>query len=48
MASLVIYAYDTFFVALKPSIPINFFTILLVSIFDIPAMIGLILFSFAF
>lgn len=48
MASLFIYAYDIVTVSLKPNIPINLFTVSLVSVFGIVAMFGLILFSFFF
>lgn len=48
MAALIIYAYDSFIWPLNIIIPINFFNILLVSVFGIPAMFGLVLFSFVF
>lgn len=47
MAALLIYAYDSLTV-LNTSIPINFFTLSLVSFFGIFAMFGLIFFSFLF
>lgn len=48
MAALIIYAYDSFVWPLNIIIPINFFNIILVSIFGIPAMFGLVFFSFMF
>ncbi|MCI6266305.1 MAG: pro-sigmaK processing inhibitor BofA family protein [Erysipelotrichaceae bacterium] len=48
VAALLIYSFDVFAVSLNLSIPINFITILLVTIFEIPALICLILFSLVF
>ena len=48
LASLFIYSFDVFAVSLNVSIPINIFTILLVSFFDVPAILFLFLFSVTF
>ena len=48
VAALFIYSFDVFAVSLNLSIPINFITILLVTIFDIPALMCLVLFSLTF
>lgn len=48
MSSLFIYAYNVLTLSLNTYIPINFFTLSLVSIFGAVAMFGLILFSFLF
>lgn len=48
MAAVLLYAYNQFAVSFNAIIPINFITILSVSIFGIPAMVGLILFNFMF
>ena len=48
LAAVLIYSFDVFGVSLNLSIPINYFTILLVGLFDFPAIICLILFSMAF
>jgi len=45
VASLLIYSFDVFTMSLGFNIPINFVTILLVSIFDFSALICLFLFS---
>ena len=45
---LLIYSFDLFVVSLNLCIPINFFTIFFVTLFDIPALMCLILFSFTF
>ena len=47
-SALLIYSFDVFTVSLKLSIPINFITVLLVTLFDIPALMCLVLFSFTF
>ena len=47
-SSILIYSFDVFAPSLNIVIPINFFTILLVVLFDIPAMLCLIIFSLAF
>ncbi len=47
-ASILIYSFNTFGVSLDLIIPINIFTVLLVTFFDIPAMICLILFFITF
>lgn len=48
VAALLIYSFDVFAVSLNLSIPINFITVLLVSIFDFPALICLVLLTFSF
>lgn len=48
VASLLIYSFDVFTVSLGFSIPINFITIFLVSIFDFSGLICLFLFSLTF
>lgn len=48
MACILIYAYDSLTLPLDVMIPINFFTVLLVSVFGVPAMFGLVLFNFLF
>lgn len=48
VAALFIYSFDLFAVSLNLSIPINLITILLVTIFDIPALMCLVLFSLTF
>ncbi len=48
LAALFIYSFDVFAISLNLSIPINFFTILLVTFFDVPAMFCLVLFSIVF
>ena len=48
MASILIYAYDSLTLPLNVMIPINFFTVFLVSVFGVPAMFGLVLFNFIF
>lgn len=45
-AALLIYSFDVFAVSLNLSIPINFVTILIVSLFEIPALMCLVLFQF--
>lgn len=47
-STILIYSFDVFAVSLNLSIPINLITILLVSLFDFPALICLVLFSFTF
>ena len=47
-STLLIYSFDVFAISLKLSIPINIITVLLVTLFDIPALMCLVLFSFAF
>ena len=47
-ACLIIYSYDMFVISLERSIPINVFSVSLVSIFGLTAMVGLICFSFLF
>lgn len=46
MAFLLIYAYNSLGVSLGILIPLNFFTIIFVSICGLPSMLALILFSF--
>ena len=41
---LLLFAYNTFLSSLNVMIPINIFTIIIVSFLDVPAIIGLILF----
>lgn len=48
LAALLIYSFDVFTVALNLSIPINWLTILLVGLFEIPGLICLVLFSLTF
>ena len=48
MAAVLLYAYNRFAVSFNAIIPINFITIVFVSILGIPAMIGLVLFNFIF
>lgn len=48
IATLLIYSFDVFTVSLNLSIPINFITVFLVALFDIPALMCLVLFSFTF
>ena len=48
ISTLLIYSFDVFSVSFHFSIPINFYTVILVSFFDIPAFVGLILFSLTF
>ena len=48
LASLLLYAYNQFAIPLNAIIPINIVTVLFVSILGIPAMIGLVVFSFLF
>ena len=48
VATLLIYSFDIFAVSLNLSVPINFVTIFLITIFDIPALMCLVLFSFTF
>lgn len=45
-ATFLIYSFDVFAVSLNLIIPINFITVLLVSIFDTSALLCLVLFSF--
>lgn len=45
VASLLIYSFDVFAVSLNLNIPINFITVVLVTIFDIPGLVCLVLFS---
>lgn len=47
LASLLIYSFNVIAISLNFVIPINFITVFLVSFFDIPGLIGLILLSFA-
>jgi len=46
MAFLLIYAYNSLGVSLGILIPLNFFTIIFVSVCGFPSMLALILFSF--
>lgn len=46
VAILLLYSFDVFAVSLNLSIPINLITIFLISLFDISALICLVLFSF--
>lgn len=46
LSTLFIYSFDVFATSLGVSIPINFVTVFLVSVFEIPAILCLILFSF--
>lgn len=46
VATLLIYSFDVFAVSLNLSIPINYITVFLVSVFEVPALICLVLFSF--
>ena len=48
VATLLIYSFDVFAVSLNLSIPINFITVFLVTLFDIPALMCLVIFSFSF
>ena len=48
IATLLIYSFDVFAVSLNLSIPINLITIFLVTLFDVPALMCLVLFSFTF
>lgn len=48
VAALLIYSFDVFTVSLGCSIPINFITVFLVSIFDFSGLICLFLFSLTF
>lgn len=48
LSAIIIYAYDSIALPMNIIIPINAVTVLLVSLFGIPAMFGLILFSFIF
>lgn len=48
VATLLIYSFDMFLVSFGFSIPINFITICLVSIFNFSALACLFLFSFMF
>ena len=48
IATLLIYSFDMFTVSLNLSVPINIFTIFVVTIFEIPAIICLLLFSLTF
>ena len=48
LSTILIYSFDVFAVSLNLIIPINAVNILLVSLFDIPAMFCLILFSMTF
>lgn len=41
---LLLFAYNTFLSSLNVMIPINIFTIIIVSFLDVPAIIGLVLF----
>ncbi|MDD5827280.1 MAG: pro-sigmaK processing inhibitor BofA family protein [Bacilli bacterium] len=45
VATLLIYSFDVFLVSLNFVIPINIFTVLLVSFFDVPAIFCMFLFS---
>lgn len=47
-STLLIYSYDLLNLSSKTIIPINFFTVFLVSFFGFFAMLGLICFSFIF
>ena len=46
VAGLLLYAYNSINVFARGIVPINFFTLLLVTIFGIPALFCLVLFSF--
>lgn len=48
VATVLIYSFDIFAVSLNLTIPINIITIALVSIFDIPALVCLVLISLIF
>lgn len=48
MAAILLYAYNRFAVSFGATIPINLITIVFVSIFGIPAMVGFVLFNFIF
>ena len=48
LAALLIYSFDIFIISLGVNIPVNFFTIFLVSLFDFTALICLFVFSFVF
>ncbi len=48
VATILIYSFDVFAVSLNLSIPINLGTVLLVSLFEVPALICLVLFSLTF
>lgn len=48
VAAILIYTYDCLALPINVIIPINIITVLLVSLFGIPAMFGLVLFSFIF
>lgn len=47
ISALLIYSFNIFVVSLNVCIPINFITVLLVSIFDFPVLIYLILLTFS-
>ena len=46
LSAILIYAYDSFNIFSSGIIPINFFTILIVTFFGVPGLLCLILFSF--
>lgn len=45
VATLLIYSFDVFSISLGLVIPINFINIILVSLFDFSALVGLFVFS---
>ena len=47
-AAFLIYSFDIFAVSFDAVIPINFITVMLVCLFDVSAMVGLLLFSLFF
>lgn len=48
ISMIMIYSFDVFAVSLNLSIPINLITVLLVSLFEVPALMCLVLFSMTF
>lgn len=47
-SALLIYSFDVLAVSINLSIPINFITVMLVTVFDFPAIICLVVFSMSF
>ncbi len=47
-SAVFLYAYNSLTFSINVVVPINFFNLLLVSFFGLPAMFGLIFFSFLF
>ena len=48
VASLLLYAYNQLAVSFNGTIPINIFSIVLVFLLGVPAMVGLVIFNFLF